>query len=46
MGRADAGHAVGGWDVTVEVTDGTLTLRRAVGSKNNKLNFIQIVQQS
>jgi len=35
-----------GGTVTVEVTDGTLTLRRAVGSKNNKLNFIQIVQQS
>ena len=35
-----------GGTVTVDVTDGTLTLRRAVGSKNNKLNFIQIVQQS
>jgi hypothetical protein len=35
-----------GGTVTVEVTDGTLTLRRAVGSRNNKLNFIQIVQLS
>ncbi|MGB7156920.1 MAG: Ig-like domain-containing protein, partial [Tepidisphaeraceae bacterium] len=35
-----------GGTVTVEVTDGTITLQRAVGSKNNKLALIQIAQIS
>jgi hypothetical protein len=35
-----------GGTVTVQVTDGSITLRRAVGSKNNRLAFIQIAQIS
>jgi hypothetical protein len=36
----------GAGTVTVQVTDGLLLVTRAIGSRNNKLAFIQISQLS